>query len=540
MYKSIFKFIELGLLAALLYGCAPAQPLYLHRQTPAVAAGINIPAGKSTKNRIGQDLTEVPSPTECTGGVADGEVTIDGRPLLWKLRNEQDVPNDIHYFSSGVEHYAGIGPAAYSYLGMGPANDPPEGPVRQGLNSQGLAVGWNVLESSGWQLLHHQALGHYNTLSQVQSFLNFMTDLSTFNYFIDNLGEATLWESQTGLDQHWEYNTRAPARANQWIDIDNADGDNNYATGTDVTLSGWVVRANAPAHFNSDGTDDLDKTERYKVGRDIIGSMIYNNGHGTALSAELVAKNFFRNNALAMDDTVSNMIVQGVLPQEDPRLSTMWVMLGHSETGIFVPVWIHGIESGGANSVPRYLNYGDDSVSSYTPARGMHNAGFNLSDVQARTLQFEEHLFDVVNSTLLPDWRDRDWAQSATVATIGREMRRVQEQMDADSYWHLKYLYEYGATSNYAPMVSIDSISLYPLVATFSVALFDADGDNLTYRFNYGDGRNSSNKMHRYSQPGHYLVSCTVTDQHGVSQTDWQFITIEAPAYSSYLPFTRK
>ncbi len=83
-----------------------------------------------------------------------------------------------------------------------------------------------------------------------------------------------------------------------------------------------------------------------------------------------------------------------------------------------------------------------------------------------------------------------------------------------------------AATSNYAPTVSIDSVSYNELEATFSVTTDDADGDTLTYLFNYGDGQIGSNKTHIYAQDGHYLVSCTVTDNHGVSQTDWLFITI--------------
>ena len=153
------------------------------------------------------------------------------------------------------------------------------------------------------------------------------------------------------------------------------------------------------------------------------------------------------------------MIVQGVLPSEDPRLSTMWVLLGHSETGIFVPIWLLGVESGGAGHVPQYLDNGDDGISVYTPARGMYNSSFNQTNVQARTLPFEEHLFDVVNDSLLPDWRSRDWKEVAAVTRIGEEMRRVQEQMDVDAYRHIKYLYDHGATSNDAPMVSINSVS---------------------------------------------------------------------------------
>jgi VCBS repeat-containing protein len=507
----------------------------LSSQTDAMAFS----SGESAQAGSGQVSTEEPLHLECTSGVADADVTVDGRPLLWKLRNESNETNDLHYFASGVQHYSGLGPATYSFLGMGPANDSPEGPVRQGLNSQGLAVGFNVYDESGWELLHQKALGFYNTVSQVRTYVNQMTTLSTNNYFIDTLGEAAVWENQTGTGQHWEYNTRAPARDNQWIDVDNADYDNDYTTGTDVSLSGWVVRANDAA-FHNDGTDNLAEGDRYRVGRDVVGSLIYNNGKGTALSAKSVATSFFRNNTLAMEDTVSNMIVQGVLPTEDRRLSTMWVMLGHSETGIFVPVWIHGVESGGANRVPQYLDVGEDGKSVYTPARGMYDKGFNQANVQARTLPFEGHLFDVVNSTLLPDWRSRNWTNAAVATRIGEEMKRVQEKMDADAYGHLKYLYDNGATSNFAPLVSIDSVSTNDLQATFSVMTDDADGNTVTYQFNFGDGQTGSGNTHTYAQAGHYLVSCTVTDSHGVSQTDWIFITVihvnKAPTNISLAP----
>jgi hypothetical protein len=417
---------------------------------------------------------------------------------------------------------------------MGPANDAAGGPVRQGLNSQGVGVGFNVLDHGGWQALHHQALGHYDEIGRVRTYLNGMTDLSTFNYFVDANGKASLWENQTGISQHWEYNTRAIARDNQWIDVDNADADNDPWTGGDVSLSGWVVRANAPAHYNADGSDDtLGRGGRYVAARETIAALIYNDGGGTGLSAKSIAEAFFRHDVLALDTTVSNMIIHGVLPTEDPRLSTMWTLLGHSKTGIFVPVWIHGVESGGLNEVPQYLDSGD-GVSVYTPARGIFKAGHNLAKVQTRTLPFEQHLFNVVNDRLLPEWRVRNWADSVEVRIIGKEMKRVQEQMDTDAYSHLQYLYEHGPTSNYAPTVSLSTVTTNGLEATFSVMAEDADhvrgeGDRLTYLFNYGDDQIGSSAMHEYAQSGRYLVSYRVTDEHGVSQTDWIFVVVGDP-----------
>jgi hypothetical protein len=524
LVKRFVFVLTLGLILGLSIGSSVPNS-----KPSGLTGSLKFPIGASTETNTGQTLSQPQPPDECTAGVADGRVTMDGRPLLWKLRNEIDQINDVHYFAAGVEHYPGFGAALYSYLGVGPANDVPEGPVRQGLNSKGLAVGWNVLDSSGWLALNHQALGYDQNLSQVRTYLNRMDNLSTYNYFIDRNGQAALWENQPGIDQHWEYNTRTQARANQWVDIDNADGDNNPETGVDLSLSGWVVRANAPGHFNLDGTDDLNNADRYKIGRNIVGGLIYNNGFDSALSAKSLARNFFRKNSLALDNSVSNMIVQGVLPSEDPKLTTLWVLLGHSETGVFVPVWLHGVESGGMTHVPQYLDAGDDNVSDYTPARGMFNANFNQDDIQARTLPFEAHLFDVTNKILLPEWRSRDWENTPDIVKTGEEMRRVQEQIDADAYGHLKFLYNHGADSNYAPQVSINSVFSNGLEISISAEGSDPDGDSLSYFYLYGDGLASSNKTHQYAHAGHYLVSCTVTDVQGVSQTDWLFINVEEP-----------
>ncbi|KHE93000.1 MAG: hypothetical protein SCABRO_01236, partial [Candidatus Scalindua brodae] len=46
---------------------------------------------------------------------------------------------------------------------------------------------------------------------------------------------------------------------------------------------------------------------------------------------------------------------------------------------------------------------------------------------------------------------------------------------------------------------------------------FDADGDNLSYLWNFGDGNTGKGKKvtHIYSKPGTYIVSLTVNDNSG-------------------------
>ena len=44
--------------------------------------------------------------------------------------------------------------------------------------------------------------------------------------------------------------------------------------------------------------------------------------------------------------------------------------------------------------------------------------------------------------------------------------------------------------------------------------------------WNYGDGTTDGLGLHTYEDAGTYLTSFTVTDNDGVSYTDWEFVTV--------------
>ena len=65
----------------------------------------------------------------------------------------------------------------------------------------------------------------------------------------------------------------------------------------------------------------------------------------------------------------------------------------------------------------------------------------------------------------------------------------------------------------------------------FSVDAEDEDGGIVSYEWHFGDGQISSDQSpeHTYEAPGWYLVSCTVTDDDGVSATDWHYVQARLP-----------
>jgi len=64
------------------------------------------------------------------------------------------------------------------------------------------------------------------------------------------------------------------------------------------------------------------------------------------------------------------------------------------------------------------------------------------------------------------------------------------------------------------------------LTANFTVRVNDPDGKIVSIKWDFGDSQISKEKSpsHTYAKPGTYLVSCTVTDDDGVTITDWDYL----------------
>lgn len=189
-------------------------------------------------------------------------------------------------------------------------------------------------------------------------------------------------------------------------------------------------------------------------------------------------------------------------------LATMWVILGQSNYGIAVPTWVR------VSNIPECLSSGD----MYDRAKSLYNKG-NEATTQASTFPAEAHMFSVVVNTLLPNWR----AQGVPSVV---DMTRIEHRMANDAYSLLDCLDNYQS-DNKAPEVTFNA---FPdgLTVDFELMANDPDGTIDYIEWNFGDNQNSIevSPSHTYAEPGTYLVSCTITDDDGVSITDWRYYVV--------------
>jgi hypothetical protein len=215
---------------------------------------------------------------------------------------------------------------------------------------------------------------------------------------------------------------------------------------------------------------------------------------------------------IARDTTRSAVVVHGVLPDEDPALATMWVLLGQTNYSIAVPTWAR------VAKVPECLRSG----LMYDRAKSLWAKG-QEEIIQASVFPLETHLFDVVTETLLPHWR-------ASGAPTVAEMTRIEARMADDAYSLLDCL-DNRQNDNQPPMLSFDA-SIDGLTLTFSATADDPDGVEVATIWNFGDDHYSADPapLHVYDEPGTYLVSCTAIDDCGVRVTDWRYYEVSANA----------
>jgi PKD repeat protein len=431
----------------------------------------------------------------CTLGVASGYVAVDGRPMLCKVR---DIPSDERQqlcYTSG---------SPYNYIGVRSEG----GPIFMGLNEAGLATGNSLVkltpEVAYNSLFQRHILRNYDTLDQIRNYIQSQVNAGTCNVsgcfaFIDADGDAVIFEVNRA-DWFWEYDTINPDRE--------AEG-----------YLGFVVRANE-FHQRSDGTDDTSIGGRYFSGTD--------NVLGLVDIDELSAKTIIQGNddsngfefvrygpgralsEISRSSSRSAIAVHGVAPNEDPELATMWVILGQPDYGIAVPTWVK------VSTIPQCLSSGD----MYDRAQSLYNKG-NEATTQASTFPVEAHLFDVVINTFLPHWR------AEGVPSVA-EMTRIEHQMANDAY-SLLYCLDNYQSDNMAPAVTFTASSL-GLTVDFTLLANDMDGTINEIKWNFGDDQTSTetSPSHIYPESGTYLVSCTVTDDDGVSITGWEYRTVHA------------
>lgn len=273
---------------------------------------------------------------ECTVAVVSGKATQDGRPLLWKNRDTSFLDNEVAYFADG----------RYSYIGIINAGDRTQ--VWMGVNAAGFAImnaesqdlEGDTLDAEGFFM--KQALMECATAADFEQLLRRTNDIgreTKANFgVIDATGAAVIFETGNHTFTKFDANDAKTAPLGFIVRA-------NFAmTAMDTTKSYGQVRYRRANQL-------LEPLARQKhvsyqsilrfIARDLANEKTdpyplpfagQEDDHPPGFLRTYHSINRFR--------TASCAVFHGILPTEQPLLTTMWVILGEPVCGVAVPLWV--------------------------------------------------------------------------------------------------------------------------------------------------------------------------------------------------------
>ncbi len=273
----------------------------------------------------------------CTTAIISGRATPDGRPLLWKNRDTDELENKLMYFSEG----------GFDFIGLVNSKDTAGNEIWIGMNNYGFAIMNSVAANLGLYddiidkdkegLIMRRALAVCTSVDDFEKLLNSLTKplgVETNFGVIDAYGNAAYFETH-----HWGF-----------IKFD-----------ANESPEGYLIRTN----FAFSGVEDKGQGyERYMIEEELFKNA-YINGNITVkfILQDVIrclkhglTKVDLKNECTANPDeikfvsftdfiprysTSASVIIQGVKKGEDPQKMIMWTVLGFPPCSVVYPVFFN-------------------------------------------------------------------------------------------------------------------------------------------------------------------------------------------------------
>lgn len=283
--------------------------------------------------------SQVNQTEECTSAVVAGWATQDGRPLLWKNRDIDVADNKIVFLTEGP----------LKALALVNADSPAS--VWMGVNEAGLAI----INTASEDL--EGSSSAQNGSFQKRALLNCRT--------LDEFEELLRQTNSAGRGTQANYGLIDATGAAAYFET----GNHSY-TRFDVDGSGFLIRTNFAFTGDGTGTGKFRYDRAFQligdavasglispefilrhVARDLVNDVLNPYPLPYPYGQDGLPAGFIRTaNSINRYRTRSAAVFQGVRPGEDPKMTTMWVMLGEPVCTVALPLWLM------AEKVPLQLN----------------------------------------------------------------------------------------------------------------------------------------------------------------------------------------
>lgn len=274
---------------------------------------------------------------ECTICILSGRLTKDGRPVMWKNRDTGMIDNEVAWFDDGRYRYVAV-------IDEGDLNK-----AWIGVNERGFAIlnalSYNLTDTLNYGITNGELMKHaLQFCADVKEFEDYLKQTNKIGRpnpaniaVLDSAGNGAIFEAGNRAFRRFDLNNplHAPegflARTNFSLSADTSNSD--------------TYRFNRCLKLVRDGLELGPLDARYlidTVGRDVrpVGVDPYPLPYEGFPPGDPYAYGYVdASNTINRRTTCAAGAILGILPGEDPRLSTFFAVPGHPVLTPALPVW---------------------------------------------------------------------------------------------------------------------------------------------------------------------------------------------------------
>ena len=264
----------------------------------------------------------------CTIGISSAEINADSKPLLWKSRDVLSFANNSILYSETT---------LYKFIGI---TNPNQHQVWMGVNNQGLAIANSLSQDLA------EPTSRFNNGDLMRNGLSLCANLDEleeyFTYVTTSTTDRELKANIVAFDA--EGNSKLYEISNTSYTIfDTETNDDQFYVRTNFSVTGGgttgLERYNRSFDIISDLANEQDLSVNNLLSNHIRDVADFN---GIPLqlpwqygdSSPLVDTSY----SICRNSTISAVVIEGVEAGEDPKFTTMWLVMGNPFTTYAVPL----------------------------------------------------------------------------------------------------------------------------------------------------------------------------------------------------------
>ena len=268
----------------------------------------------------------------CTSAIVSGKLTANGRPLMWKNRDTNDLNNRVER----IKGHDGL----LEFVALFDARDLRDTAAWMGFNE----VGFAIMNTASYNLNGNDGVKEMDREGELMRYaLERCKTVDDFEGLLKSLPKPLGVEANFGVIDAQGNGAYFETGNFKYVKFDLADAPDGILTRTNYSYSG--VKDKGMGYVREKNEKTL--LAPHVASQDITPAVFTEELSRTFYNS-LIGKDYTRSGDTWIVDqdfiprriSSASVVIEGIFPGENPRLTTMWIALGYPPCAEVFPVWV--------------------------------------------------------------------------------------------------------------------------------------------------------------------------------------------------------